>query len=198
MMDWRRERRELMAYLLEQDWDVFGTLKFVDGRTIGKVTANKLLRSYWNRIDRVFFGHAADRKGVRVPRWCFAHEGSDTENFHIHFLLKSPIADTEHTCAVLNAVWAQHHQQTGPMVKNWIMPVINRQNAVNYVTREYWRLGSATLLDEISWAQTSAADMAAQETDAQALRINKAASSAWITAATAALRDQQSRYTYSS
>ncbi|EDM72554.1 hypothetical protein RAZWK3B_09891 [Roseobacter sp. AzwK-3b] len=198
MADWQRERRELMDYLLEQDWDVFGTLKFVDGRTIGRETANKLLRSYWNKIDRVFFGHAADRQNVRVPRWCFAHEGSDTENFHVHFLLKSPIADTEHTCAVLNAVWAQHHQQTGPMVKNWIMPVINRQDAVNYVTREYWRMGSATLLDDISWAPTSAADMAAQETEAQAHRINKAVSSAWITAATAALRDQQSRYTHNS
>jgi len=198
MMDWQRERRELMAYLLAQDWDVFGTLKFVDGRTIGKETANKLLRSYWNRIDRVFFSHAADRKGVRVPRWCFAHEGSDQENFHIHFLLKSPIANTEQTCCLLNAVWAQHHPQTGPMAKNWIMPVNNRASAVNYVTREYWRMGSATLLDDISWAKTSAAAMAAQNTEAQAHRINKAASSAWITAATAALRDQQSRYTHSS
>ena len=197
-MDWRRERLELMAYLLEQDWNVFGTLKFVDGRTIGSVTANKLLRSYWNRIDRVFFGHAADRRNVRVPRWCFAHEGSDQENFHIHFLLKSPIANTEQTCAVLNAVWAQHHPQTGPMAKNWIMPVNNRASAVNYVTREYWRIGSATLLDDISWAKTSAADMTVQETEQQARRINKAASSAWITAATAALRDQQSRYTHSS
>ena len=198
MKDWRRERRELNEYLLEQDWDVFGTLKFVDGRTIGSVTANKLLRSYWNRIDRVFFGHAADRRNVRVPRWCFAHEGSDQENFHIHFLLKSPIANTEQTCAVLNAVWAQHHPQTGPMAKNWIMPVNNRASAVNYVTREYWRIGSATLLDDISWAKTSAADMTVQETEQQARRINKAASSAWITAATAALRDQQSRYTHSS
>ena len=197
-MDWRRERRELMAYLLEQDWNVFGTLKFVDGRTIGSVTANKLLRSYWNRIDRVFFGHAADRRNVRVPRWCFAHEGSDQENFHIHFLLKSPIANTEQTCCLLNAVWAQHHPQTGPMAKNWIMPVNNRASAVNYVTREYWRIGSATLLDDISWAKTSAADMTVQETEQQARRINKAASSAWITAATAALRDQQSRYTHSS
>ena len=198
MKDWRRERRELNEYLLEQNWDVFGTLKFVDGRTIGSVTANKLLRSYWNKIDRVFLGHAADRKGVRVPRWCFAHEGSDTENFHVHFLLKSPIADTAHACTVLNAVWAQHHYQTGPLAKNWIMPVNNRQDAVNYATREYWRLGSATMLDEISWAKTSAADMAVQETEAQDHRINKAANSAWITAATAALRDQQSRYTHSS
>ena len=187
-----------MAYLLEQDWDVFGTLKFVDGRTIGKDTSHKLLRSYWNRMDRVFFGHAAERKNIRVPRWCFAHEGSDAENFHIHFLLKSPIKDTEHTCAVLNAVWAQHHHQTGPLAKNWIMPAQSRPNSVNYVTREYWRMGSATLLDEISWAKTSAIDMAEYDSEKQILRINKAASSVWITAATAALRDQQSRYTYSS
>jgi hypothetical protein len=198
MADWRRERWELNQYLLEQDWDVFGTLKFVDGRTMGKDTAHKLLRSYWNRMDRVFFGHAAERKSIRVPRWCFAHEGSDTENFHIHFLLKSPIEDTERTCCVLNAVWAQHHRQTAAMAKNWIMPAFSRSSTVNYVTREYWRMGSATLLDEISWAKTTVAEMAAHETETQAQRINKAASSAWITAATAALRDQQSRYTHSS
>ncbi len=198
MADWRRERQELMDYLLEQDWDVFGTLKFVDGRRIGRDTAHKLLRSFWNRVDRVFFGHAAERQGVRVPRWCFAHEGSDSENFHIHFVLKSPIADTEHVCCVFNAIWAQHHPQTAPLAKNWILPVISRASAVNYVTREYWRMGSATRLDDISWAKTSSADMAAYEGEKQALRINKAASSAWITAATAALRDQQSRYTHSS
>ena len=65
MTDWRRERQDLNEYLLEQDWDVFGTLKFVDGRSIGRTTANKLLRSYWNRLDRVFFGHAADRQKDR-------------------------------------------------------------------------------------------------------------------------------------
>jgi hypothetical protein len=194
MMDWRRERRELMAYLLEQDWDVFGTLKFVDGRSIGSVTANKLLRSYWNRIDRVFFGHAADRKGVRVPRWCFAHEGADTENFHVHFLLKSPIADTEHSCTVLNALWAQHHQQTGPMAKNWIMPVNNRQDAVNYVTREYWRQGSATMLDDICWDSTNLAEMAKYEHDAQAERISRAASPLWLRQAQQALQAQQAAY----
>jgi len=115
MADWRREQRELNEHLLVQDWDVFGTLKFVDGRTIGSVTALKLLRSYWNRMDRVFFGHAAERKNIRLPRWCFAHEGSDAENFHIHFLLKSPLTDTEQACCVLNSVWAQHHRQTGTL-----------------------------------------------------------------------------------
>jgi len=194
MMDWRRERRELMAHLLEQDWDVFGTLKFVDGRTIGIVTANKLLRSYWNRVDRVFFGHAADRQSIRVPRWCFAHEGSDSENFHIHFLLKSPIADAEHACTILNAVWAQHHHQTAPMAKNWIMPAINRASTVNYVTREYWRMGSATLLDEMCWDKTSGTEMAKYEHDAQRQRIERAASPIWLRQAKQALQAQQTAY----
>ena len=121
-----RERKALMTSLLDRRWDVFGTLRFVNGRTISRNTADKLLRSYWNRVDRVFFGHAADRQNIRVPRWCFAHEGADNENFHVHFLLKSPVANTKHACCVLNAVWARHHKQTGPMLKNWIMLVIDR------------------------------------------------------------------------
>ena len=190
----KRERRELNRYLLEQDWDVFGTLKFVNGRTIGGETAHKLLRSYWNRVDRVFFGPAAGRQNIRVPRWCFAHEGSDSENFHIHFLVKAPIADTEHACTILNAIWAQHHRQTAPLAKNWIMPVTSKWRAVNYLTREYWRMGSATFLDEISWDRTSSAEMAKYNHDAQAQRIQRAASPIWLRHAEQALTAQQASY----
>jgi len=172
----KREHNELMTHLLERDWDVFGTLKFVNGRTIGRNTADKLLRSYWNRIDRVFFGHAADRQNIRVPRWCFAHEGSDSENFHVHFVLLSPLADIEHACAVLNAIWTQHHPQTASLDKNWIIPVQSRTAVANYLTREYWRIGSATYLDQISWNATSATDMQAFVHPAQAQRIEHAAS----------------------
>jgi hypothetical protein len=190
----KQERRELNRYLLGQDWDVFGTLKFVNGRTIGQSTAQKLLRSYWNRVDRMFFGHAAERQNIRVPRWCFAHEGSDSENFHIHFVLKSPIVDTAHACTVLNAIWAKHHNQTAPLAKNWVMPVISRPSAANYVTREYWRIGSATLLDEISWQRTDLAEMAKYEHDAQAQRIQRAASPIWLRHAEQALTAQQASY----
>jgi hypothetical protein len=34
----------------------------------------------------MFFGKAAERQNMRVPRWCFAHEGSDHENYHVHCL----------------------------------------------------------------------------------------------------------------
>jgi hypothetical protein len=146
----KQERQALIEHLLAQDWNVFGTLKFVNGRTIGSSSADKLLRSYWNRIDRMFFGKAAERQNIRVPRWCFAHEGSDNENYHVHFALQAPIPDVDHMCCMLNAVWAQHHSQTAPLAKNWIMPVTDKTAVASYLTREYWRLGSDTFLDAVS------------------------------------------------
>ena len=35
----KREQQELTKHLLGQDWNTFGTLKFVNGRTIGHDTA---------------------------------------------------------------------------------------------------------------------------------------------------------------
>ena len=108
----KQERQALIGHLLTQDWNVFGTLKFVSGRAIGRSSADKLLRSYLNKMDRVMFGKAAERQNMRVPRWCFAHEGSDHENYHVHFVMKSAPNITESMCCLLNAVWAQHHAQT--------------------------------------------------------------------------------------
>ena len=41
----KQERQALIDHLLTQNWNVFGTLKFVNGRTIGRSSADKLLRS---------------------------------------------------------------------------------------------------------------------------------------------------------
>ena len=195
----KRERQALAQHLLAQDWDVFGTLKFVNGRTIGRASANKLLRSYWNKVDRVIYGKAAERQNMRVPRWCFAHEGADHENFHVHFVMPSPLQDTEHMCCLLNAVWAQHHTQTAPLAKNWIMPVQDRAAVTSYVTHEYWRLGSDTILDNLSWdakQSTPPPQLALNEHYAQqqAHRITRAASPLWLHQAQQALHAQQARH----
>ena len=195
----KQERRALVQHLLAQDWNVFGTLKFVNGRTIGRKTADKLLRSYWNKIDRVFFGKAAERLDLRVPRWCFAHEGADSENFHVHFVMPSPLQDTEHMCCLLNAVWAQHHTQTALLAKNWIMPVQDREAVASYVTHEYWHMGSDTISDNLCWdaeqsnllTQHSLNDNYSQQ---QAYRIQRAASPLWLHQAQQALHTQQARY----
>jgi hypothetical protein len=195
----KQERQALIEHLLAQDWNVFGTLKFVNGRTIGRDSADKLLRSYWNKIDRLMFGKAAERQNMRVPRWCFAHEGGDTENYHIHFALQAPILDVDHMCCVLNAVWAQHHAQTAPLAKNWIMPVQDRATVASYVTHEYWRIGSDTILDELSWTAEQShhlIDHTLYEYYTQQLtqRIRRAASLLWLRQAQQALNTQQARY----
>jgi len=191
----KQERQALIDHLLTQDWNVFGTLKFVNGRTIGRSSADKLLRSYWNRIDRMFFGKAAERQNMRVPRWCFAHEGSDSENFHIHFVIPSPLQDTEHMCCLLNAVWAQHHAQTAPLAKNWITPVTDRTAVASYLTREYWRLGSDTFLDAVSWDDRAAANAFKDYNHLkQANRLSRAASLLWLKQAHQALDHQKAAY----
>ena len=190
----KQERQALVQHLLTQEWDVFGTLKFVNGRTIGRQTAHRLLRSYWNSIDRVFFGKAAERQDMRIPRWCFAHEGSDSENFHVHFALKAPIADVDLTCCTLNAVWAQHHAQTAPLKKNWIMPVQDRCAVAEYLTREYWRMGSSTFLDTLSWGKPLTTHMNEYAHNQQTQRILRAASPLWRRQAQQALDDQKAQY----
>ena len=60
--------QHLLAQGLERVW---ARSSFVNGRTIGRETADKLLRSYWNKIDRVMFGKVAERQNMRVQRWCF-------------------------------------------------------------------------------------------------------------------------------
>ena len=195
----KQERQALIEHLLTQDWDVFGTLKFVNGRTIGHKTANTLLRSYWNKIDRVFFGKAAERQNMRLPHWCFAHEGSDSENFHVHFVMKNALNNTESMCCLLNAIWVQHHAQTAPLAKNWIMPVQDRATVASYVTHEYWRIGSDTILDELSWTAEQShhlIDHTLYEYYTQQLtqRIRRAASLLWLRQAQQALNTQQARY----
>ena len=116
----KQERQALIDHLLTQDWNVFGTLKFVNGRTIGRSSADKLLRSYWNRIDRMFFGKAAERQNMRVPRWCFAHEGSDHENYHVHFVVQSPLQNTQSMCCLLNAEWFHTTRQAQVAINVWL------------------------------------------------------------------------------
>lgn len=189
----QQECTALVTHLMAQPWNVFGTLKFVNGRTIGRNAAHKVLRRYWNRIDLTFFGKAADRQEVRVPRWCFAHEGSDSENFHVHFALLSPIPSIERTCTILNAVWAQNHPQTAHLEKNWITPVQDRAAVAQYLTREYWRLGGTTWLADMSWDQTTADTMAQYHHAQQAQRITRAVSPLWLRQAEQALEAQQAK-----
>jgi len=98
-------------------------------------------------------------------------------------------------CCLLNAVWAQHHKQTGPLVKNWVMPVQDRAAVASYVTHEYWRVGSDTILDNLCWdAEQSNYAPNDNYCQQQAHRIQRAASPLWLHQAQQALWTQKARY----
>ena len=141
-------RRELYRYLLLREWDVFGTLKFQTKNRISNRRAHMLVRCYWNQLDRVIYGKAAER-GCRVQRWCFAHAGSHSDNYHVHFVAQSPIPTLEF-CALANTLWAKTSPVTAGIDKNWITPVLYPDRVAGYVTREVWKLGPASLDTQIS------------------------------------------------
>jgi hypothetical protein len=91
-------------------------------------------------------------------------------------------------------VWAQHHAQTAPLAKNWVMPVQDRAAVASYVTHEYWRMGSETLLDNLCWDRTSADTMVQYAHAQQAQRVQRAASPLWLMQAQEALNEQKARY----
>ena len=188
----KQERQALIDHLMDQDWNVFGTLKFVNGRTIGRSSADKLLRSYWNRIDRMFFGKAAERQNMRVPRWCFAHEGSDHENYPRSLCNEERTADTE-TCAVYST---QCGRSTILKQRHW-----QRTGSCQYRTVPQWPATSHTSIG--AWAVihsgqaqldcravlTSRSALDEHYTQQQAQRIQRAASPLWLRQAQQALDD---------
>ena len=83
------------------------------------------------------------------------------------------------------------------------MPVQDRTAVASYVTQEYWRMGSDTILDELSWTAKQSyylTDHALDEHYAQqqAHRITLAASPLWLKKAQQALCEQKAAYEASS
>jgi hypothetical protein len=79
------------------------------------------------------------------------------------------------------------------------MPVQDRAAVAGYVTHEYWRMGSDTISDKLSW-QTEQLTPVGQKilsehyTQQQAQRLSRAASPLWLRQAQKALDDQQARH----
>lgn len=128
--------------LLQRRWNVFGTLKFLPERRISGDHAHRLLGCFWNGLDRVIYGKAAEL-GCRVNRWCFSHAGSHNDNYHLHFVALAEIS-TDEFCCLANTLWTRQHPVTASIAQNWITPVLYPDRVAAYVTKEVWKLGAAS------------------------------------------------------
>lgn len=134
MSNWSKlTHRAWTQDILASGMDVMGVLKFTNGRHITHSEAAKLWATYWRKMDRIFFGHAAD-KGFGIERRCFTETGSDGDNLHMHFAALAPIS-TQVFCAAANAVWTNMNRQTAPYASNWITPMLYAEQGAAYTAK---------------------------------------------------------------
>lgn len=134
-MNWNRLTREAwISEIAEGDFDVFGTLKFIDGRKVTEDKATQLWGAYWHKIDRIVFGRAADKR-LGVNRLCFDELGECESNRHMHFVAQAPI-DTELFCALLNAVWEGFCVDAAALRFNEVTPIRSKQDVGAYIVKE--------------------------------------------------------------
>lgn len=165
-------QRELRDYLLKRDWDVFGTLKFQTKRLISGHRAHQELRYFWNWLDRLVYGKAAEA-GCRVQRWCFAHVGSHNDNYHLHFVAKAPV-DPDLFAVLANTLWTRQCSSSASLRENWITPVLFPAQVAWYVTKETWKIGADTFDPSLSADTGVTYQMNTERTLAQELRIARA------------------------
>lgn len=158
--------------MLENGMDVMGVLKFNSGRHIACRDAELLWATYWHKMDRLFFGHAA-AKGFGIERRCFTEKGSDGTNLHMHFAALAPVA-TQPFCAIANAVWVNMNRRTAPYASNWITPMLYEEQGAAYTAKST----KAHTIDEAglrhTWRNTDAKATLGFDTEAQIRRITNA------------------------
>lgn len=141
-MAWQSERLNSawVDWIVEHDWNAFGTLNFAPGKKpFCADAARQSWRRFWNKLDRLAYGQT----GHRIERAVFEHYGANGENAHCHFLIQIPF-DTKIGCTAVNGLWRSMTESAAPPTMNEITPIINPSSATNYGLREAWKLDADT------------------------------------------------------
>lgn len=142
-MNWGKKlAADAITKIINGPYDITGVLAFKDGDRMCHKTAIKLMATFWHRVDRVFFGKAAD-KGYGINRLCFLEFGKSQRCIHMHFIAQSMI-DPAAFSAILNVLWNMLNEDTAELSKNWITPIHDKLAAAEYVTKEMWRFRDDT------------------------------------------------------
>ena len=133
---------ELVDYVEEGRWQIFGTLTFrydVDLRQ-----AEKTLNIFWNMVDRKLFGNLSYRKNIRTKRICVLQTGRLNNNKHIHFVANTiEGVDVDDFILILKFLWINKIKTAGQHLR--IEKVKNLQATSKYLLHEYGKLGTDTL-----------------------------------------------------
>jgi hypothetical protein len=172
--NWQQRVSDQWQELLADDaYTITGTLKFNKGTLISSTAARNILKAYWHKLDRTFFGHAAN-KGIGIERWIFSEYGSTGDNLHFHFKAKAPI-EPYYFCCIANVMWSKFHRQTASSIYNWVTPTVLKANSAGYAVKDTRHFTYDAMGLEASHQNQRALDTTTFQNAAQAQRIiNKA------------------------
>ena len=136
-----KQHDALAVWLAEPEFTVFGTLKFTDGHVISQRKSEKLVCNFFTKLDRAYYGSAAENVGMRHNRVVFKHMGTSGANLHYHFLAK-PHTDPALFSELARKQWANMGTWTMGYVDTDIKAVRNNEGASNYMLHEYYKLGA--------------------------------------------------------
>jgi hypothetical protein len=139
-----KQKNELVDWLGQTDWTVFGTLKFTDGQDISAKKAEADLKKYFNKLDRTYLGSNMVDAGHRIQRVVFSHLGTCGSNIHFHFVAK-PDAEVGRFCETARLVWQETSNFTMGYENTKIEAVDDASAVTRYCLHEYNRLGPETL-----------------------------------------------------
>lgn len=84
----QRLKQALIDWERQQHWTVFGTLKFVSSMNVNTFTGDKLIKLYWNKLDRLYYGRNRMQENYGVDRFVFKHFGANGDNLHYHYVAR--------------------------------------------------------------------------------------------------------------
>jgi hypothetical protein len=165
--DWNIERAS-------KDLTIFGTLKLNrrDGEPLTEDEADKIIRTFWGKIDRVYYPSRAVKNGTRVKRLTYRHQGK-WGNGHYHFLAKAPNDDPETFIAIVKSLWAVASPFSN-IGDSWVQERYSPEGAAAYLAHESHSLGTETLKLNLSHLQDPQGNPEDYQTLEQARRIVKA------------------------
>jgi hypothetical protein len=129
----------LKRWLAAENFTVFGTLKFPSKYPISEYKSQRLVCNFFKKLDRAYYGSAAENIGMRHNRVVFKHMGTSGANLHYHFLAK-PHTDPALFAELARKQWANMGTWTMDYVDTDIKAVRSNEGASNYMLHEYYKL----------------------------------------------------------
>ena len=169
------EYAALCSWALRTEWQVFGTLKFVNADQLPKLLPRKIAAKFFNKLDQVVYGKNYAAKGYRIQRFVCEQYGFSGTNVHYHFVANPFQGESSNAallgfCETAKCIWEEAHERTNSFINTDIAPVRDSFGAATYCFHEHANLKADTLMEQFTHTACETTNEAALPKIRRALR----------------------------